>query len=251
VLTVVRGGGRFARLEGVYADTAGIGQDPPDPLVRIFDPAGVEVQMPVAPVRDGVGQFHFDYFPPADAPPGPYEARWTGTVDGVPSVASEVFLVAIVEPVPVPSDAPYGATIAGVAALLPWRTFTDSSRPTQAQVEGWLAGEIGGMVAARLGPIDDVAVPLEPLRNRLQIAARGLVHLGTAALAEAAGEPEAMEREASAYASWLWERFTEGLAALEVTVDAAVPGPGEAGVGELGEAEWSFPPPSGIGSRGL
>jgi hypothetical protein len=209
------------------------------------------VQLPVAPVRDGLGQFHFDYYPPANAQPGPYEARWTGTIDGVPSAASEVFLVAIVEPVPVPSDAPYGATIGGVAALLPWRTFTDSSRPTQAQVQGWLAGEIGGMVAARLGPIDDAAVPDADRRARLQIAARGLVHLGTASLAEAAGEPEALERETSAYAAWLWARFEDGLASLEVTVDAAVAGPGEAGVGELGEADWSFPPPSGIGQRGL
>jgi hypothetical protein len=144
----------------------------------------------------------------------------------------------------------FGEDVEGVRGVLPWRTIDASTRPTAVQVTAMLA-EIAGQVAARIGPVG--AVP-EDQRENVTVWARRLVHQGTASLVEAAGEPEALEgRQASAYASWLWERFTEGLEQLGSLVDALVPGVGPAGAAEveLGEAEWSFPAPSNIGQRGL
>jgi hypothetical protein len=144
----------------------------------------------------------------------------------------------------------FGESVDGVRGVLPWRTIDASTRPTEAQVLDLLDG-IAAQVSARLGPIG--VLPDDQEAN-VTAWARRLVHTGVASLVEAAGEPEALEgRQASAYATWLWERFTEGLEQLGALVDALVPGPGPAGAAEVafGEAEWSFPPPSNIGQRGL
>jgi hypothetical protein len=110
----------------------------------------------------------------------------------------------------------YGATVAGVEALVTDLTVTYATNPSVADVRGWL-GDIAGRVAARVGDLDELGDEWGPL---LTTRARGLVHLGAAAYTEDAAHPERIRAQGDArYGAILWARYVEGLDALAVEAD--------------------------------
>lgn len=76
-----------------FTNGAGALVDPVDPLIAIFDPQQVQVLAPVAPVRDGLGLYHYDYAVDAAAPIGVWRDHWTATVDDAPIAADSFFEV--------------------------------------------------------------------------------------------------------------------------------------------------------------
>lgn len=154
----------------------------------------------------------------------------------------------------------YGATIAGVQAHLPTQPITADSIPSEDQVAGWL-DTLTGQVMAEVGDLQ--ALPDDPpptggpgLRTRLTVMAAGVIQLGAASWTEAASKPELADpNNASAYANWLWDRYTEGVAALVALVDEATPeDQGAPGVDvEAARAlpAWDFPPPAMWAERGF
>lgn len=139
---------------------------------------------------------------------------------------------------------PYDATADGVRALVPNVPITANSRPSEAQVAGWIV-ELAAHVDARLGPLDDLDAANVA---RIETEARRLVHLGAAAYTEDAAHPERASKADTRYGAVLWARFTQGLDALEVTLGELRAGEEEAeGAGDLGPVRYSFPPPMRLG----
>lgn len=148
---------------------------------------------------------------------------------------------------PVP---PFGATVAGVEALLPDATIYDvlpagRKGVTKAQTAAWL-DELSGRVAIRLGGwarlratvLDGEPVDAATPYTQLVDAARTVVHNGAASYVEAARFPERAAAADTSYAGVLWARFTDGLADLAGwlerelaeadNVDVVEPGPVDA-----------------------
>lgn len=134
----------------------------------------------------------------------------------------------------------FGATIDGVSGHLPDRVFSNASRPTEADV-GRFIMEIAARVSARIGAVDTITDTSR--RAAILSAARGLVHLGVASWAEAAGMPEEAEADnASTYSTWLWHRYTEGLDELAASAYRLIPPdvPDDPTIA-AGSPVWSFP----------
>lgn len=134
----------------------------------------------------------------------------------------------------------YGATFAGVEALVPNLTITYTGSPSVADVGRWL-DELGDRVAGRLGALDGLDVDAVA---SIAARARGLVHLGAASYAEDAAHPDRTTSQPDArYGAVLWARFLEGLEELASDVDELLAGTGATpGVASAGAAA-SFPPP--------
>lgn len=116
--------------------------------------------------------------------------------------------------------APFGATIAGVNALVPEATLLSAPTPgqygvTTGQVDAWL-DELSGRVAMRLDgwqvlPTIPVAPETTSDRDQAAAYARDVVQNGAASYLEAARHPERASVNTTTYAAVLWERFTAGL----------------------------------------
>lgn len=143
-------------------------------------------------------------------------------------------------------DPYYGATVAGVAGRLPDREFTTTSKPTAAQVDVFVT-EISNRVAARIGAIDTITDATR--LAQITAAAQGLVHLGAASLAEAAGAPEQADANAAtSYAQWLWELYQSGLDELAASTAGLIPPDTEDDpTVQAGSPVWSFPNTPGYG----
>lgn len=126
---------------------------------------------------------------------------------------------------PVP---PFGATRAGVTALVPEAQVVAELAPgrrgvTEAQLDAWLA-ELSGRVARALDGWETLPDEPDPAeteagetlsdREELILAARGVVHNGAASYLEAARHPEQAGKATTTYAAVLWQRFEDGLAEL-------------------------------------
>lgn len=144
--------------------------------------------------------------------------------------------------------AAYGATVAGVEALLTGVTVTYASNPSVADVLGWL-DDIGARVMVRIGDLTGLTSAAA-----FTARARGLVHLGAGAYASDAAHPErAGSQRDERYGAVLWARFEDGLAELEAAVDEARKSdglPGADGTTVLHPAA-SFPAPAWRTSTGL
>jgi hypothetical protein len=154
---------------------------------------------------------------------------------------------------------PFGASVAGAAALVPAAVLFDGAAPvgqtgvTVAAVESWV-GALSSRVAVNLDGWERLStvapapgVPSD--RDQLVAAARDLVHNGAASYLEAARHPAASGKSATSYDAVLWARFTEGLTSLGAWLSKRleVPDAGDTPAAELdtdGGAEGSFPPAS-------
>lgn len=134
--------------------------------------------------------------------------------------------------------APYGATLDGVRAHLPHARFGPDTRPSEDNVEHFLA-RIGAQVRARTGDLSAHA-DTEALTD----LARTAVELGAASLAESAAFPERADQASTSYAAVLWEQYREALAdlLLALGIDVTEPAPGGGG-GTAGTAAGVFPEP--------
>ena len=125
--------------------------------------------------------------------------------------------------------APFGATRAGVTALVPEAKLVPGDGPlapgqygvTEAQVDAWV-DELSESVAMtldgweRLSVVDTLAADGTTIlvvsdRARFLGSARTLVHNGAASYLEAARHPERAAVNDTSYAAVLWARYTEGL----------------------------------------
>ncbi len=155
---------------------------------------------------------------------------------------------------------PFGATVSGVASLVPEATLRDGTQPavegqyriTYEQVAAWVT-EISGAVAMRLDgwqnlpgrTPEDVKPPeTTPDRDQLVEYARTVIHNGAASYLEAARHPERAQVNTESYAAVLWARYRDGLADLIAWLAARLGNdgelPGEDGTGGIG---FCFPPP--------
>lgn len=139
---------------------------------------------------------------------------------------------------PVP---PYSATVDGVRAHIPLTSITTETHPSVANVEHYLA-QLSGTVRARIGDLAG-----HPLEAVLTEAARGVVEVGAASMAEAAGFPERADRADTSYAGLLWDRHRQMLDDLVAAVLGDIDGDGDpdAGGGGLlaGTPASHFPEP--------
>lgn len=125
--------------------------------------------------------------------------------------------------------APFGATRAGVTALVPEAKLVPGDGPlvagqygvTEAQVDAWV-DELSESVAMtldgweRLSVVDTLAADGTTIlvvsdRERFLGSARTLVHNGAASYLEAARHPERAAVNDTSYAAVLWARYTDGL----------------------------------------
>jgi hypothetical protein len=139
---------------------------------------------------------------------------------------------------------PFGATVTGVAALVPSAPIRDQIPAgqkgiTTAQVETWL-DELSNTVDLRLAGRERLRD--EARKTALVDAARGVVCNGVASYVEAARFAERAAVADTSYAEVLWRRYQSGLVELVALLtgwlddeDDAVPEPGG------GSPAWSFP----------
>lgn len=85
--------GGTVRLLATYEDATGALVDPGSPLVDIIDPSNTTVVTGAVPVRDALGEFHYDFAIDAAAPLGGWVARFTGVINGGTITGDEPFTV--------------------------------------------------------------------------------------------------------------------------------------------------------------
>lgn len=107
----------------------------------------------------------------------------------------------------------YGASVEGVRALLPHRGISETTKPSDQQVERFLEAA-SRWVTARAGALDPASA--------LYAHARTATELRAAAMAEDAAYPERSGRAGSGYGEVLWARANE---ALEEIVEVIGPEP--------------------------
>ena len=160
-------------------------------------------------------------------------------------------MTAPAEPVP-----PFGATVAGVLALVPEaKLVTQADRDagrhgvTVEDVLGWLAG-LSATVSLRLDGWEQLEAATTdeldslPDRELFVARARDLVHNGAASYLEAARYPERAGRAGTSYDTVLWARFEAGLLELAGWLSRRVD-TGEAGASVAAPSlAYSFPEPS-------
>lgn len=231
--------GAKSTLTGVFTDIDGMAMSPDTITVRVRRPSGGvdtytggDINVPEvgsAEIEITLDEVGFWFY------------RFEGTGNVVVPDESSLYVRESAFDTAATDGGPYfGATIDGVKDKLPDRTFTDTTKPTEAAVGRFII-EISGRVSARLGAIDTISD--DARRASVLEAARSLVHLGAASWAEAAGAPEEAEADnASTYATWLWTRFSEGLDELTQTAYNLVPpDPVDNPETAAGSPVWSFP----------
>lgn len=140
----------------------------------------------------------------------------------------------------------YGASAAGVQALLPTRPpFSSSTEPTDTQVAE-LLDQVSQWVAIRVQPQINLLDG-----DDAQLAndhAKGLVHLGTAALVENGGHPELAGVNETSLGTVLWDQFKLGLDHLAQSLGEETPG-GLSTRAELGRQVPAFAFPDAMAWR--
>lgn len=135
---------------------------------------------------------------------------------------------------------PFDATVEAVRDLLPHRTIDATSKPSEADVVGYLVA-VGNRTAARLGPASGWPATVDPAV--ITATARGLVELGAGAYADDASFPErASTIGSSRYGAVLWERYKEGLDEL-VRIVNPPPAPSPGNINTTGRPAIHTPPP--------
>lgn len=140
---------------------------------------------------------------------------------------------------------PYGAELGDVRALLPHRRIAEDTSPTEEQVAGFVA-QAANLVRARVGDLaahSDVAA--------LEEAARAVVALRAAAMAEDAAFPERASTADTSYGTVLWNRATEALEELLEALDLEDAGGGQPGQTAAGGVASSFPAPAFTRAQGF
>lgn len=152
----------------------------------------------------------------------------------------------------------FGATINGVAWLVPEATLRDGSIPaptgvygvTYEAVHAWIV-EVSGMTELVLDGWQGLpTTPREPEttsdRDQFISAVRTIVHNGAASYLEAARHPERANVNTESYAAVLWNRYTVELDRLADWLRAKLAntgtGPDES-TGDNGGLGYGFPPP--------
>jgi hypothetical protein len=128
----------------------------------------------------------------------------------------------------------YGATVQGVRGHHPTLTLTESSQPSETDVEGYIEA-LSAWVDARVGPLTAATAAFD--------MAKSLVELGAAAWADWAAHPETVDKAESTYGDRLWAQFLRGLDELLEALGIATEGLPGPTAGRPGVPEWSFPPP--------
>lgn len=140
---------------------------------------------------------------------------------------------------------PYAAMVddgagGGVRAHLPLLPIGADTTPSTGNVEHYLR-TLSNSLRARIG---DLAGHADA--DALTAAARDVVEVGAAAMAEDAAFPERADQADTSYGNVLWARYRQLLADLLITlgIDPDQPGttPGAGGAAGAGIAS-SFPPP--------
>lgn len=137
---------------------------------------------------------------------------------------------------------PFGATVAGVQALLPDAQFVDTlgvgqKAVTKAQVRVWLV-ELTGHVMLRLSRYVELS---EVQQTVIVNMAADIAHNGAASYAEAARYPERTGKADTTYAAVLWARYTMMLNTLGGQLDEWLGD--QANGGTAGGISGSFPCP--------
>jgi hypothetical protein len=91
MLQVAQGG--TVRIPATYEDATASLVDPGTPLVDIIDPSNAAVVNDAVPVRDSLGEYHYDFTAAAAAPLGDWVARFSGVVSGGTVTGDETFVV--------------------------------------------------------------------------------------------------------------------------------------------------------------
>jgi hypothetical protein len=91
MLQVAQGG--TVRIPATYEDATASLVDPGTPLVDIIDPSNAVVVNDAVPVRDSLGEYHYDFTAAAAAPLGDWVARFSGVVSGGTVTGDETFVV--------------------------------------------------------------------------------------------------------------------------------------------------------------
>jgi hypothetical protein len=110
----------------------------------------------------------------------------------------------------------FGATVAGVRALIPDTPVTDATRPSVASVVGWL-DTWDARVARKVG---DLTAFADDLATDFAAVAADVVHTRVASITEDAAHPERLPDD-NRYAKVLWDRADVLLAELVADVDEA------------------------------
>lgn len=132
--------------------------------------------------------------------------------------------------------APYAATLDGVQAHLPRTRIGPDTHPSEANVLAYLA-QLSASVRVRLGDITARADAGEVIA-----AARAVVEVGAASMAEAAAFPERADNADTSYAGTLWSQHRQMLDDL-VTFILDVDGDGTPDGGRTPSAAGHFPDP--------
>lgn len=131
----------------------------------------------------------------------------------------------------------YGASVDGVEGILTTQVFDDTTRPTRHQVEGFVA-TVSGLVRAAVGSLQWLDADR---RTEVEQAARGIVEIGAASLADAAGHPHAAGPDERSFSDNLWSRYKSELERLRKGLEEEKAGSG--GVDAPARPAVSGPPP--------
>ncbi|WP_053207943.1 hypothetical protein [Jiangella muralis] len=143
---------------------------------------------------------------------------------------------------------PWGATVDGVAALLPDAPLLESApvnpQPgqkivTRATVQEWV-DQFCAKVALRLDGWE--ALRDDSRREYVKLTACDLVHNAAGSYAQAARFPERAGKATDSYSGILWDRYTTGLDALAKLVEEWTQDPDESADPTSDRPAWSFPP---------
>lgn len=206
-------------IDGTYRAGNTI-SDPVSPTFTLRRPDGTLFVTSV-PEQVFPGVYRFDLLLPTNEPTGYWTVEWTGTIDGVG--ADYIDVIEVVAEASTATTYPYGTTIDGLRAYLPYLSITAQSKPSRTQAEHFL-DEIGAEVALRIGDVDTSLVAKPNVLARVLRSARHVVYLGAAALIQDATNPERSQQGGDGYATVTWQRYKDALDKLEAIVDAATPG---------------------------
>lgn len=184
--------------------------DPVNPFIDIIDVNNVELVSNAIPVHDGLGQFHYNYVVPLNAPLGLWKGHWSGIINGKLIEADDGFEVVLAGAIEF--DETIRPTPAEVKALIPARlegaAFANDTIPTLAQVEKI----IDDIVEEVIGAVE-VAIP-----ETFLSLARFAVKMGAAAEIERSFWPEQHDLADTATYERLRTRYRELLEQLKAAI---------------------------------